>query len=225
MIKSDFKYILSLIFLFSFSILFSQKKDLPLIVEKFDSSKYLVFHITGDGGWRGYDIKLADEFKANKMSYIFLNAFKYFWSTKTPDQLAKDIVPVLSDSLKTWNKKELIIVGFSFGAEIIPFLFTRLPEELKQKVRLLVLITPAKTSDLTIHITDMLGVDHDYAYNVVNEVEKIKTAKVLAIFGEKETSIFSEKYKQENLKVIFIKGGHHFTDAKAVMEIILQELK
>lgn len=124
MIKHALKNFLFLIlfsFLFLINPLFSQEKELPLIVERYDSLKYLVFHITGDGGWRGFDIKLADEFKAHNLSYIFLNAFKYFWSIKTPEQLTNDIVPVLREYLKKWDKKELVLVGFSFGAEIIPF--------------------------------------------------------------------------------------------------------
>jgi type IV secretory pathway VirJ component len=222
--KKSLVIILSVGF-FSANTCMSQGKEIPLILEKFDSTKYLVFHITGDGGWRGFDIKLADEFKAQRMSYIYLNALKYFWKTKTPAQLADDIIPVLRNYLKKWDKKELILVGFSFGAEIIPFLYTRLPEDLKQKVKLLVIITPASTSDFTIHLTDMMGVDHKYAYDVVKEVDKIKTTKVLALFGEKEESTFPANHKQENCKMTFIKGSHHFTDGKAVILKILNELK
>jgi type IV secretory pathway VirJ component len=217
--------ILLLTLLLSANVSFGQGKVLPLIVEKFDTTRYLVFHITGDGGWRGFDIKLANEFKAHQMSYVFLNSLKYFWSRKTPDQLAKDITPVIKDYLRKWDKKELILAGFSFGAEILPFLYTRLPLDLKQKVKQIVLITPASTSDFVVHVTDMMGIDHNYGYDVVKEVEKIKTTKVLAIFGEKEESTFPASHKQENFQITFIKGSHHFTDAKSVMEKVLNELK
>jgi type IV secretory pathway VirJ component len=219
------KLLLTICITFCFQYFSGQELQLPLILKKSDSTNYLVFHITGDGGWRGFDIKLAKEFEANNLSYVFLNAFKYFWSAKTPDQLAIDVIPVIQSYLSKWNKKELILFGFSFGAEIIPFVYTRLPEDLKAKVKLVVMITPAKTSDFTIRLTDMMGVDHNYAYDASKEVEKIKTTRVLAIFGEKETSTFPMVSKQENLKIIRVKGSHHFTDAKAVMEKVLPELK
>ncbi len=204
--------------------IFCQGNKLPLKVGNFgNDEKPLIFHISGDGGWRGFDVKMAEEYKNNRLSFIALNSLKYFWVTKTPAQFANDIVPMLNDSLKTRNKKELIIVGFSFGAEIIPFLFTRLPDDLKKKVRLLVLITPARTSDFTIHLSDMMGEDHDYAYDVEKEVEKINETKVLAVFGEKETTSFPVTLKKDNLKIIFVKGSHHFTNAKAVMDLILPE--
>lgn len=224
MIKAEFKSIILFALLFQANTVFSQTKELPLITGKLDTTKYLVFHISGDGGWRGFDVKMAEEFKNNGLSYIALSSLKYFWTTKTPDQLVKDVEPVLKDTLQAWHKKEIVLVGFSFGAEIMPFVITRLPDYLKQKIKLMVLITPARTSDFTIHLTDLMGVGHNYAYDVAAEVEKIKTTKILAIFGEKENSTFPKTLKQANLKITFVKGSHHFTDAKAVMGIIMQEL-
>lgn len=211
--------------LISASFLFGQDEELPLTFEKSDSTKYLVFYISGDGGVKGFDINLSNEFKSHQFSYIYLNAYKYFWSAKTPEQLANDVIPVIRNYLKEWDKSEIVLTGFSFGAEVIPFLYNRLPEDLKQKVKLVVLLTPASTSDFTIHFSDMIGTDNTYANDVVKEVEKIRTTKVLAIFGEKEDSSFPENHKQENYQTLMIKGSHHFTDADAVMEAMLDELK
>jgi type IV secretory pathway VirJ component len=211
--------------LISTRFLFGQAENLPLLLEKSDSTNYLIFHVTGDGGMRGFDIKLSDEFKAHRFSYILLNSYKYFWAAKTPDQFAKDIIPVIRDYISKWGKDEIVLSGFSFGAEVIPFLYTRLPEELKQKVKLVLLLSPASTSDFTIHFEDMIGAENTYANDVVKEVEKITTAPILAIFGEKEDSSFPSNHKQENFQTILIKGSHHFTDADAVMESVLDGLK
>jgi type IV secretory pathway VirJ component len=206
-------------------LLFGQSENLPLLLEKSDSTNYLVFHVTGDGGMRGFDVKLEEQFKTHGISYIFLNAYKYFWSTKTPDQFAGDILPVIKDYMAKWGKCKIVLSGFSFGAEVIPFLYTRLPDELKQKVRLVLLLTPASTSDFTIHLADMIGVDNRYANDVVKEVERITTTPVVAIFGEKEDSTFPSDHKQDNYQAIFIRGSHHFTDADEVMEEVLNQLK
>lgn len=220
------KLLIYAVFIFlKFYLAVAQEKILPLVMNNDSAnSKTLVFQITGDGGWYGFDIKMSEEYKNQHLSYVFLNSYKYFWSTKSPDELTIDIIPVLNKYLKEWNKTELLLVGFSFGAEILPFLYTRLPDELKKKVKLVVLITPNSTSDFTIHFHDMIGIDGDYPYNVVTEVEKIHTTHILAIFGEKEKSIFPETGTQKNLKIKYNKGGHHFTDANAVMKIILKEL-
>jgi type IV secretory pathway VirJ component len=211
--------------IFPFQEIFSQNQSLPIITEyRGTNTRPMIFEITGDGGWRGFDIKMSLEYKANNFSYIFLNSIKYFWTTKTPEQLAQDITPTLRSYLKAWNKQDMILVGFSFGAEILPFMLNELPEDLKQKVKMIVMITPAKSSDFDVHLTDMMGVDHKYKYDVIKEVEKITATKVLCIYGDKESSIFKEPINQKNLKVEYIKGGHHFTDGKSTMEIILNEL-
>jgi type IV secretory pathway VirJ component len=201
-----------------------QSVDFPLKLGVNDTSKYMVFHITGDGGWMGFDIKLTKEFQAYHMPYVVLNSRKYFWKSKTPDGLAKDMIPVMYEYLKKWNKNEILLTGFSFGAEIIPFLYNRLPDDLKDKVKMITMITPAGTSDFTIHLTDMMGIEHQYKYDVVKEVGKIKNIKILAIFGKKEHSTFPADYKQKNVSIAFIKGTHHFTDDKTVMGILINEL-
>ena len=213
------------VLLVSTRLLFGQGENLPLLTERSDSTNYLFFHVTGDGGMRGFDIKLSEQYKGHGYSYIFLNAYKYFFAPKTPDQFATDIVPVIKAYLEKWGKNSIVLSGFSFGAEVIPFLYNRLPDELKQKVRLVVLLTPASTSDFTIHFADMIGANNVYDNDVVKEVEKITTAQVLAIFGEKEESSFPPNHKQDNYQAIFILGSHHFTDADEVMEEVLNELK
>lgn len=118
------------------------------------------------------------------------------------------MIPLIQSYLKEWNKEELILVGFSFGAEITPFLFERLPSELKEKVKMVVLLTPAKTSDFHIHVRDMIGLDKKYeVYDVEKETAKIKSAKVLAIYGKKEKSAFLKDSEQPNVKLLYIRGG------------------
>jgi len=45
------------------------QQKLP-VIEGLFNSEHLVFHITGDGGWGGFDSKLADEYRKHSMSYL-----------------------------------------------------------------------------------------------------------------------------------------------------------
>ncbi len=40
---------------------------------------------------------------------------------------------------REWNRPQFIITGYSQGAEIVPFLFTGLPEEMKYNVKSLLI--------------------------------------------------------------------------------------
>jgi type IV secretory pathway VirJ component len=203
-----------------------QEPALPLTIKGAPiSPNPMVFYISGDGGWNSFDKKLANEYETNRMPYIALNSFRYFWSKKSPDQFVKDIVPVLYKYLKEWNKKEIVMIGYSFGAETMPFLITRLPNDLKEKVKLIILITPSKTSDFEIHINDMLMLDGKYDYDVVAEIGKISVPQIFCFFGTNEATIFPTSHQQKNLKVFLVKGGHGFSDSKAVITQVLDELK
>lgn len=216
----------ALIVFFSGMNIFSQKTELPLKIKNASaSSSPMIFYITGDGGWSMFDNKMHNEFETCNLSYIGLNSFRYFWSKKTPDQVAKDVVPVLYKYLNEWNKKEIVMVGYSFGAEIMPFLVTRLPNDLKEKVKLVAMITPSESSDFTIHLNDMLTFNGKYDYDVIAEVQKISTIPVFCFFGANETSIFDKLPLQKNLSIRLVKGGHHFTDAKTVVKEILISVK
>jgi len=216
-------YLLVMCFL-PFFRCFPQESGLPLQTSRSDSSGLLVVHISGDGGWRGFDVKMADQYSSHGLSYVALNSFKYFWSAKTPAQLADDMAPVIRLYMSSWHKDRLVLVGFSFGAEVIPFFYNRLPADLREKIIRIIMITPAASSDFTIHLSDMIGADHQYAYDVVKEVEQIRKPGVLILFGEEEHSTFPENHKQDNVVIEFVKGSHHFTDATTVMTLIKQKL-
>jgi type IV secretory pathway VirJ component len=205
---------------------FGENKELPLRI-KFngDNNTPLIFHITGDGGMVRFDLKMMREYQNNGFSCIGLSSLKYFITGKTPEKITQDIIPVIERYSKEWNKETIMLVGFSFGAEIIPFLYNRLPPEMLKKVKLVVLLTPAKTSQFRIRLRDMIGMDKKKEpYNVVEETAKIKSASVLAIYGQKETPSLEQSDKQPNLKIELIKGGHGFHDSKEVFRLISNEL-
>ncbi len=199
---------------------------IPVIVHyNGDNSTPMIFHITGDGGWIRFDVKLGNHYDSAGYSFIALNSLKYFFEAKTPDKLAAELVPMIRRYFDDWNKKNLVLVGFSFGAEIVPFLYEKLPPELKEKVKMVVLLTPAKTSAFHIHFRDMIGLDRKKEpYHVDEETAKIKSPKILAVYGEEERNISLKNNNQPNLKIISIKGGHGFKDSDTVFDLITKEL-
>ena len=205
---------------------FGENKELPLKIKfNCENKTPLVFHITGDGGMVRFDLKMLREYQNNGFSCIGLSSLKYFMTGKTPEIIARDIIPVIDRYSKEWNKETIMLVGFSFGAEIIPFLYNRLPPEMRQKVKLVVLLTPAKTSQFRIRLRDMIGMDKKKEpYNVVDETAKIKSASVLAIYGTKEKPSLEQSVRHPNLKIELIKGGHGFHDSKGVFHLISNEL-
>ena len=74
---------------------------------------------------------------------VGLNSLKYFWTRRTPEEASADLVRVLDHYLGVWGKTEAVLVGYSRGADVLPFMASRLPPARRKQVRLLALLGPA----------------------------------------------------------------------------------
>ena len=116
-----------------------------------------------------------------------------------------------------------MLMGYSQGAEIVPFVLTRLPEELKSKVISSVMLSPEITTDFEVHITNMLGMgNRQNTYDVIAEISGIQKTRQICIFGEKEKTNVPELLKDTKVETVFIPGDHHYKSNSA---LIVQVMK
>ena len=193
--------------------------DLPVIITKakIDKEDKLVLFISGDGGWNSFSQKLVDSYASNGFDVIGLNSLKYFWKKKTPQETANDIAELLNKYSGEWHKKKIIICGFSFGADVAPFIYRRLPDDLKNKIILVQLISPSSFTDFEIHVMDLLGSHNSVrSMNIASEV-KLMDVPVVCYYGDLEKEKPLSELKKADLKIILLKGDHHY--AKSYPEI------
>ncbi len=109
--------------------------DLPVTeVHASGTAQDFALLLTGDGGWAGLDQELAARLAANGVPTVGLNSLKYFWSERTPEATAGDVARVLRHYLAAWSKQRVLLIGYSFGADVLPFVVNRLPPELRARV-------------------------------------------------------------------------------------------
>lgn len=205
--------------LLALTIATEAKAGLPVVISRaqMDNKAQLVLFISGDGGWNSFSKHMAASYNAEGFDVIGLNSFKYFWKKKTPIEAASDIAELLNTYLSEWHKQQIIICGFSFGADVTPFIFQHLPETLKSKVSLVQLISPSAYTDFEIHVMDMLGSnDRVRAMNIATAVAQLDVP-VTCFYGAEETEKPLAAVKKTNLKLIVLPGDHHY--AKSYMEI------
>jgi type IV secretory pathway VirJ component len=119
-----------------------------------------------------------------------------------------------------WGKNRYIIIGYSLGAEIVPFIENRLPGELKSNIASTVLLSPGISTDFEIHISNMLGIgNHHNTYNVVDEISKTRSIPTLMIFGEGEDTKIPELLSGTGVRVKKIPGDHHYkSNSRLIVE-------
>ncbi|WP_157682133.1 AcvB/VirJ family lysyl-phosphatidylglycerol hydrolase [Mucilaginibacter mallensis] len=193
--------------------------DLPIIITKAKTDKddKFVLFISGDGGWNSFSQKLADSYSSNGFNVIGLNSFKYFWKKKTPQETANDIAVLLNTYINEWHKQKIVICGFSFGADVTPFIYNRLPEALKNRITLVQLISPSSYTDFEIHVMDMLGSGNAVRSMDIAAEVKLMNIPVTCYYGEDEKEKALGLIKKSNFKVVILTGDHHY--AKSYPEI------
>src|SRR5437016_5523971 len=88
----------------------------------------LVVILSGDGGWSGLCRKLGEDLVNAGAPVIGFDLMRYLWRGGEPKELAQDLNRIMTHYLATWNKKAVTLVGYSLGADVLPFAASRLPE-------------------------------------------------------------------------------------------------
>ncbi len=185
--------------------------DLPLVeVPSNDSTNdILMVHLTGDGGWGITDRGLAKALSDSGISVVGLNTLHYFWKEKDADRASADLARILRYYLTTWNKSEVILCGYSLGADVLPFMTSRLPQDLFSKVKLVVLIGPSAQTEFKFHLSDWMGGGPGKdAVPVQPEIEKLKTLRITCFYGENDDNDICPLLDSTYVKIIELRGGH-----------------
>jgi type IV secretory pathway VirJ component len=202
--------------------------DLPLIEVPSPGStrRILAVHITGDGGWGVTDAGLAKGLAADGIPVAGLSSLKYFWARQTPESAATDLERILKHYLRAWDKDEAVVIGYSFGADALPFMYNRLTEETRARVRLLVLMGPSAAANFEIRISSLLG-RTDFRDNMptLPEIEKIPARMVLCFYGEEDKTALSGTLASRGIRSVPIRSGHRFgRNFQPIVDAILEEL-
>ncbi len=173
---------------------------------------YMALLISGDGGWARIDKELSFIISQHGMPVVGFNSLKFFWDKRTIDETASAISRVLDEYMDKWRKEKLLLFGFSMGADVLPLVFNRLPDNQKEKVQKVILLSPGLNIDLEVHIGNWIGVESgSKGLDILPEVLKITPKKLLCIYGTDERhDTICTKLDSKSFQVKGIEGSHHF---------------
>jgi type IV secretory pathway VirJ component len=186
--------------------------DLPLVeLPAEQPSDMLAVILSGDGGWRDLDKTIAESLSRSSVNVIGWDSLRYFWNARTPRQVADDLSRVLRVYGARWHTKHVALIGYSFGADILPFAYNRLPDAERAEVSLLSLLGFAKSADFEIRVGGWLGLPPgDAALPVQPEMATIPPAMVQCFYGEEEDDTICPTLDGTGAMVVRTPGSHHF---------------
>jgi type IV secretory pathway VirJ component len=186
--------------------------DLPLIeLRAAQPTDLLAIVISGDGGWRDLDKTMALALQRDGVSVVGIDSLRYFWSEKTPQQTANDIARVVRAYNARWHTSHVALLGYSFGADVMPFAYNRLPADVRDDVSYISLMGFSPSADFQIRVTGWLGMPaSEKALQVRPEFAKLPPAMVQCIYGEKEEDTLCPALTKTGIEVVKLPGDHHF---------------
>lgn len=186
-------------------------------------SKIMAIVISGDGGWRDLDKTIGDDLQREGVPVVGWDSLRYFWSIKTPEQTANDLAVVMETFMAKWHASEVALIGYSFGADVMPFAYNRLPDTLRSHVLLIALLGFSQTADFEITVSGWLGEPPGpKALPVFPQTDKIPPSLMQCFYGENEKDSACPELAWRGVEVIRTTGGHHFNgDYEALARRIL----
>jgi type IV secretory pathway VirJ component len=201
--------------------------DLPItdLPPTHGDARRIAIVITGDGGWAGLDRGVAAALDADGVRVIGFSTLKFFWHKQSPDAAAQAIARVIAHYGKAEPDARFVLIGYSFGASLVPVVANRLPDAARARVDGGIMISPDDEAVFEIHVGDWFGsTHHDDALPIGPEIAASKVPLV-CVHGVDESDSFCQKPQPAGVKVVTLPGGHHYNgDYAALGDLIVKNL-
>lgn len=196
----------------------SDVRDLPLVEvpakSPLDSTATLrdafAVLLTGDGGWAGLDQDVAGALANAGVPVVALNSLKYYWKARDPASAAADLQRVIQSYGVRWNRERVVLIGYSFGADVLPYLYNRLPQATRARVASVSLLGLSADATFEFHVSSWIPGSGSSAYPTVPEIERMNNARLLCLAGDEQTDSPCGLLKGANIRTVKLPGGHHF---------------
>jgi type IV secretory pathway VirJ component len=197
--------------------------ELPAAPGRSGADDLFVVLLSGDGGWADIDKDIGEQLQQTGLPVVGWNTLQYFWNRKTPEIASADLQRVLAHYRQQWKRERVLLIGFSLGADVLPFMVSRLAAPERARIEDIALLSLSHTVDFEFHVSAWLGSQGD-THQVAPELKKI-TEPVLCFYGTGDDDTLCKEFKAPNVTTIALPGDHHYEgDFKAVTRLILERL-
>lgn len=169
--------------------------------------------LSGDGPVAGLANRLADDLQDAGVPAVVWHSTSYYWTPRTPGEAARDLDLVIRHYGSLWNRDRVVLVGYSMGADVAPFLLNRLPTETRGRVRAVALLALAHDAVFEFRVQQWWTTSPAPSLAVRPELEKLRGTRVVCIHGRGDDKGACPEMATSGATVVEIQGGHHFRGA------------
>jgi type IV secretory pathway VirJ component len=198
--------------------------DLPLVdIPAHDPKRLFAVIWSGDGGWRDLDKTIGEILAKRGVPVVGVDCLRYFWQKREPEQVATDLARILAAAREAWKTPDALLIGYSFGADVLPFAVNRLPEAEQKSIVLMSLLGLEPNAPFEIEVTGWLGQTDEGAPLVLPELLRFDFSRLQCVYGEEEDDSLCTAPELAHAEILRVAGGHHFDeDYEKLADAILQ---
>jgi type IV secretory pathway VirJ component len=202
-------------------------RDLPIVeVPPADAQLPDAFGVllSGDGGWAGIDKELSAKLAARGLPIVGIDSLRYFWSERTPEGTAADLDRVIRRYQSAWQRKRVVLIGYSQGADVLPFIVNRLPASTRASLVSAVALSLSTSATFEFHVSNWIGASGDRP--TLPEMLPLANGPMVCVYGTDDQEALCPQLDPNAFRVIALPGTHHFNgDYERLSTIILETLQ
>lgn len=165
---------------------------------------------SGDGGWVGLDKDVAAQLAKAGVPVVGIDSLSYFWSARNPAGAAVDLDAVIRGYSSHWRRPKVMLVGYSFGADVLPHIYAHLPQQTREKVSSMALMGLSPNADFQFHLSSWLNMETNDDYPTIPAIARLRGLPMLCVRGQAETDSACPAIPKGVAQVVTVPGGHHF---------------
>ncbi|HEX8674125.1 MAG TPA: AcvB/VirJ family lysyl-phosphatidylglycerol hydrolase [Longimicrobium sp.] len=186
-------------------------RTLPLrVLPVEDGGRSMAVILSGDGPFAGLGNRLAKDLRAAGIPAVVWHSASYYLTPRTPEEAAADLDLVIRHFGGQWHRERVLVVGYSMGADVAPFLLNRLPKETRARVDGVALLALANDAVFEFRVRQWWTRSSAPSRAVRPEMEKLRDLRVLCIHGRGDENGACPEMATSGATVVELRGGHHF---------------
>lgn len=164
--------------------------------------------VSGDMGLAvGMGHRIAERLEHAGVPTLGINAPAFFMERRPPDEIAGLIERAARRALADHPRARLVLIGQSFGADVLPVGVNRLPPDLRARLALVALVVPSTTAYYEISPAEFFGFATP-AGRSADEASMLRDEPVLCIRGARERDSLCPELVGANVRHVTLPGGH-----------------
>jgi type IV secretory pathway VirJ component len=185
----------------------------------------LVLLLSGDGDWAAFPRAFGEAAANSGAPVLGLKTRAYLaHGSRTPAQIAADLEAPIRAELAASHREDLVIVGYSRGADWAPFIVNRWPADLRSRVRRIAFVGLSNHASFEFHLDDLFrDVVRPTDVPTRPEVEKLVGLPMLCAYGADEKDTFCHD-PVAGMRAVVHTGAHRVKDDTELIDTLLRWL-